>query len=265
MKKEIRRLQVGDRLKIQAKASDEHATITDIAIYIGVNKSTISRELKNNSEFYPGFETKCYRLPKSGVCNSCSRRVNCDKARKIYNYKTAQEKSELRASSSRSLSRIDPEGLEIINDITFRAVNLGQSLHHLYVANPVLETICSERTIRRMCYRNELNIKPHQLRMYVRYKHDYKKDIKEIKLRNPLILLGRTFEDFLQEIGPKKIKCWIEYNSVIGKRTDKYAILTITFPKESFQFGLRILKGSPESVNSVLKNFLKRSVQNMLN
>lgn len=61
MKKEIRRLQVGDRLKIQAKASDENATITDIAIYIVVNKSTISRELKNNSEFYPGFETKCYR------------------------------------------------------------------------------------------------------------------------------------------------------------------------------------------------------------
>lgn len=258
MKKEIRRLQVGDRLKIHAKVSDANATITDIANYVGFNKSTISRELKNNSEIYPGFDIKCYRLPKSGVCNSCKRRVNCDKTRKIYNYKTAQEKVDLRASCSRSLSRIDQEGKEIINDITFKSVCLGQSLHHLYVANPVLQGICSERTIRRMCYRGELNIKPHQLKRYVRFKHDYKKENKELQLRNPLILLGRTFEDFLREIGPKKLISWVEYDSVIGKRTDKFAILTITFPKHSFQFGLKIRKGSSDSVNAELRKLFEK-------
>ena len=40
----------------------------------------------------------------------------------------------------------------------------------------------------------------------------------------------------------------VQFDSVIGKQTDKYAILTITFPKERFQFGLRIVKSNPESV-----------------
>ena len=48
MKKEIRRLQVGDRLKIHAKVSDANATITDIANYVGFNKSQV---WKNNLIF----------------------------------------------------------------------------------------------------------------------------------------------------------------------------------------------------------------------
>lgn len=257
-KKEIRRLQVGDRLKIQAMVSDEFTTITEIANSLKYNKSTIARELKNNCEIYPGSDIDCYRLPKSGVCNACKRRVNCEKTRRIYNYRTAQEKSDLRASSSRSLGRMHPDELAIVNEITSRSVHLGQSLHHLYVANPILKEICSERTIRRMCYRGELDIKPHQLRRYVRFKHEYKKPLKDLQLRNPKILIGRTYEDFLKEIGPNKSKRWVEYDSVVGKITDKVAILTITFPKQAFQFGLKIAKGNADSVKCALNKLFKK-------
>lgn len=40
----------------------------------------------------------------------------------------------------------------------------------------------------------------------------------------------------------------MEYDSVIGKKTDKKAILTITLPQEDFQFGLLINKSNPDSV-----------------
>ena len=45
---------------------------------------------------------------------------------------------------------------------------------------------------------------------------------------------------------------------MIGKREDKYAILTITFPKERFQFGLRILKSDPESVYGKLHDLFSK-------
>ena len=50
----------------------------------------------------------------------------------------------------------------------------------------------------------------------------------------------------------------VQFDSVIGKREDKYAILTITFPMERFQFGLRILKSDPESVYGKLHDFFSK-------
>lgn len=44
------------------------------------------------------------------------------------------------------------------------------------------------------------------------------------------------------------------YDSVIGKIDDKKAILTITFPKTRFQFGLLITKDSTRSVNAKIRN-----------
>lgn len=253
-----RRLTVGDRLKIQAMVSDKKYNITKIAEELNVNKSTISRELKNNSEKYFGFNTKCYILPKCGVCNSCSKRTICQKSRLIYNYKTAQNKSEFRASGSRSLTRIEPDKIAIVDSIVKKGTDLGQSLHHIYAANPELKEICSERTIRRMCYRGDLTTKPHNLKRYVRYKREYKKTYKDIQLRNVRVLIGRTFEDFLEYIGPNKCKGRVEFDSVIGKITDRKAILTITFVKESFQFGLVISKGNAESVLYVLRNLFRK-------
>lgn len=248
MKKESERLNVGDRLQIEAMVSDKNISAQQIANKLKVDKTTIYRELKRNSKHYSGYTIRCYNLPRSGVCNSCKRRSNCEKNRLIYRYRTAQLNSEARCSRSRSFSHLDDETFKIIDDIIYSGTNLGQSLHHIYISNPILKTICSERTIRRMCYRDELRTKPHQLRRYVRYKRQYKKDYKDIKLKNPKVLIGRTFADFNEEIGKSKQKHWVEYDSVIGKKTDKKAILTITLPQEDFQFGLLINKSNPDSV-----------------
>lgn len=40
---------------------------------------------------------------------------------------------------------------------------------------------------------------------------------------------------------------------MIGQIDDKKAILTITFPKERFQFGRIIKKGDPDSVQGIMK------------
>ena len=256
MTRNTKRLTVDDRLKIQVMVADESFTIAKIAKTLKVNKSTISRELKRNSEIKPGYEIKCYKLPKSGVCNSCNRKNNCHKMRRLYFYRSAQEKSEKRASLSRSFSNLDHDDLKLIDEIVYNGTLNGQSLHHIYVANTVLQDICCERTIRRMCYRGELKTKCHQLKKYVRYRRSYKKEYKDIKLKNPRILIGRTYSDFIDAINKSNKSDWVEYDSVIGKLTDKKAILTITFPKEAFQFGLVIAKGNPDSTLHAIKKLL---------
>ena len=258
MKKDTKRLTVDDRLKIQVMVTDSSFTISKIARILKVSKSTISRELKRNCEIKAGYETKCYRLPKCGVCNSCERRTSCPKMRRFYFYRSAQEKSENRASTSRSFSKLSQNDLSLVDDIVWDGTLKGQSLHHIYVANPVLHEICCERTIRRMCYRGELKTKCHHLKKYVRYKRSYKKEYKDIKLKNPRILIGRTYSDFTDTINKNGKSDWVEYDSVVGKLTDKKSILTITFPKEAFQFGLVVAKGNPDSVLYAIKKLFRR-------
>ena len=204
MKKESQRLNVGDRLQIEAMVSDKDISVQQITNKLKVNKTTIYRELKRNSEHYSGFFVNCYNLPRSGVCNACKKRTNCQKDRLIYRYRTAQLNSEARCSLSRSFSNLNDKDFEIIDDIVYSGTVLGQSLHHIYTSNPILKTICSERTIRRMCYRGELKTKPHHLRRYVRYKRQYKKDYKEIMLKNPKTLIGRTFVNFVMKPSPSR-------------------------------------------------------------
>ena len=88
MTRNTKRLMVDNHLKIQVMVPDESFTIAKIAKILKVNKSTISRELKRNSKIKPWHEIKCYNLPKSGVCNSCNRKNNCHKMRRLYFYRS---------------------------------------------------------------------------------------------------------------------------------------------------------------------------------
>ena len=68
-------------------------------------------------------------------------------------------------------------------------------------------------------------------------------------------MLERTFTDYKKYLKRHPDVSTVQYDSVIGKKTDKKAILTITFPKERFQFGLRILKSDPDCVYGKLHEF----------
>lgn len=63
--------------------------------------------------------------------------------------------------------------IKIIDEILVSEVReLRQSLHHVYIANSILQSICSERTIRFSIYRGDLMVKAHELRKFVVYKHE---------------------------------------------------------------------------------------------
>ncbi|MDD3207710.1 MAG: hypothetical protein PHV19_04300, partial [Bacilli bacterium] len=81
---------------------------------------------------------------------------------------------------------------------------------------------------------------------------------KEYALRDIRVLIGRMFRDYLNYVRHHKTQHVTQYDSLIGKIADRQAILTIAFPKSSFQFGLLIKKGSSVSVNAHLKQLFSR-------
>lgn len=247
-RKTYRHLSLDDRMIIQACIHD-HQNMTQIASRLGVHKSTVSREIKRHLLIKPGYSfDHCSRLNHIGLCNGCQYRGQCAKEHYFYNFVEAHKQAETTSKLAYSRSKLLPQQVHLIDSIVTEGIHLGQSLHHIYVSNPVLAKFCVERTIRRLCYRGDLTAKPHELRRYVVYKHTYKKSPQESQLRDIRILIGRTFKDYLHYVAHHKKMPVVQYDSVIGKRDDKQAILSIFFPTSNFQFGFLIKKGNPTSV-----------------
>ena len=72
------------------------------------------------------------------------------------------------------------------------------------------------------------------------------------------MLLNRTYKDFLNYVDKHPDDNIVQFDSVIGKINDRQAILTITFPKYQFQFGLLIQKGSYKDVVNKIKKLFRK-------
>lgn len=235
-------------------------SISKIASMMHRSKSTISRELSRNSITKKGSTSfKCSNIDKLIVCNKCPKKSYCSLQKKFYDCEKAETNAKIRNQVSRSIPKLPKEAIKVIDDIVSDGVKLGQSLHHIYISNPVLQTICAERTIRRLCYDEHLSVRPHQLRRYVTYKHSYIEDSKKaLKLKDFTKVIGRTYKDYLEYSNKHKRLTVVQFDSVIGERTDKKAILTLTWKEYNFQMGILIDKSNPESVNHHLKKLFKR-------
>jgi len=159
--------------------------------------------------------------------------------------------------STRKRKLLSQDQISTINKIASPLIKEnGQSIHHVYVTNPILWEICSERTIRRLIYDRYLDAKAFDLPRFVRFEHKNQYAIvRENKIANIERMYQRTFTDFTRFITKHPDLSIVQYDSVIGQIDDKKAILTITFPKERFQFGRIIKKGDPDSVQGIM-NYL---------
>lgn len=248
----MKRITIEERMLIQACLTKK-MSITDIAKRLGRSKSSISREISSHLVIKDGYYDKeCAHSKEHFVCNSCPYKHSCVYIKKFYNFQVADQNSRELRRSSRRWTRLTPEEIAIIDSILLEQVRgLRQSLHHAYVSNPPLQKICSEKTIRRLIYNGFTQVKAHELRKYVVYKHSYAKP-KEFRLRDITALIGRQYDDFLKYVEKHKRYNVVEYDSVEGKKTDKYNILTITFAKYQFQFGILVKKSDPIDVATKL-------------
>lgn len=267
------RLGHDDRINLQA-AIAKGESLSQIATRLKKSRSSIYREIINNcsyrdcrhscshcqlictnrslSQFVNGrcqkfIASECYKWKKYPYsCNGCQEKQFCTSKKRYYDCVDADEMSRRKRKESRTYKSIKEDDIKTIDQIITNGVKLGQSLHHLYIANPSLKDICSERTIRRYIYHGYLSVKAHQLPRYARYSHKY--DYKIKKIVNVERMLGRTYSDYQKYIEVNKNKLIWQYDSVEGKVDDRKAILTITFPECRFQFGYLITKQSCISV-----------------
>ena len=286
--KQKKRLTVDDRINLQACIA-KNLSWKETSKILKKNRSTIYRELKNYYSFRDGKHTcehcKCRDFCKDNgvvlnqkgerdcfepiicfrlnhfpfVCNSCENKKKCNREKRYYDCINAENRSLGNRIGTRKHKRISKENIETINEIVSPLIFKGQSIHHIYETNPILKTICCERTIRRLIYDRYLEAKAHDLVRYSRFSHKTKHLVHDDRsLKNIERLFKRTYTDLQRYLKNHPEARVVQFDSVIGKREDKYAILTITFPKERFQFGLRILKSDSESVYSKLHELFSK-------
>ena len=253
----MNKLIIDERMLIQACLC-KGMNFSEIAKRLGRNKSTISREIAAHTTIREGyFERECSHRKEFILCNACPYRTGCPYEKRYYNFEEAEKNAKELRSSSRRFTRLNTVEIKIINSVLIEQIRrLKQSLHHAYISNPNLSTICCEKTIRRLIYNGFCEVKAHELRKYATYKRSYEKP-KEFQLRDISVLIGRQYSDYLKFCSNHKRFNIVQYDSVIGKKSDEFAILTITFAKYEFQFGLLIKKSNPNDVVTKIKKLFR--------
>ncbi len=259
-------LSFDDRMTIQA-CLNKRMSLDQVAAIVHRCKSTVYREIIRNSIIKPGsVDMTCSYRSSCMVCNKCNKSGYCKFTKIYYNCEQAELHSNVRSSTNRSAPYITDTQIKAIDDIVSEGVKLGQSIHHIYIVNPELQSICSERTIRRLCEKRYLTVKPFQLRRYVRYKHKLKDKPKEApKLKDFSKIIGRNYNDYLAFLSKHKRVVPVQFDSVIGKKTDKRAVLTINWKDFNFQIGLLIEKGSSQSVMRILNKLMSKFSEEEIN
>lgn len=222
----------------------------DNGVYIGVRTGINCKEFKKK---------QCMKLKKFPyVCNGCMHKESCPYDKKYYDCAKAHTMSLKNRILTRKGRRIAQKTIIEINKIVTPLIQKGQSIHHIFITSNKLSTLCCERTIRRLIYDGYLDVKASDLRRYSRFRHienQYKE--KKNKIANIERLSERTYSDFQSFTKSNPTLSIVQLDSVVGKTSDKRAILTITFPNERFQFGRLIYKNNPNSVNRAFNHLFK--------
>ena len=219
----------------------------DVARDLNKSRSTIYYELKNFSlikhNTYNDFnlngvirKAKCSKLNRFPfVCNGCpkySQRCSFDK--NVYDAYIAQDKAHKQLVNTRTNTSNSRKTVKVLNSTVIPLIKDGISIH--VAKNSVNNCPYSESTIRRYIESGLVNAKRIDLPRAVRFrvKKEYKYDTPKLDIN---ALNGRTYDDFKKYIEDHPNARIIELDSVVGKRNDKTALLTIYFRDLKFQFG----------------------------
>lgn len=90
----------------------------------------------------------------------------------------------------------------------------------------------------------------------------YKKEYSYVRNRiNPRLLSNRTFDDYKKFIESHPNAVILEVDTVIGKRTDKKAVLTLFETKSKYQFGF-IVRKNEDGVKDKVNSFITKLREN---
>ena len=249
---------------------NQNKSFTYIGEAISKDRTAVAREIKRNryikSNFYNPFdvkgidsaESKCKKLMKPPyVCNNCSKKNICMLHHLYYNSKVAQEHYKSTLKESREGVNLTEEHINELEHIIVPLIrDKKQSINQVYINHPDLLDF-SKVSFYNYVNNGVISLTNLDLPKKVKYKkrkvkkqEHYKKDI--------IILKGRKYEDYLEFISnhPKMNK--VQLDTVIGKRTDKKALLTIYLVDTHFMLIFLLDKKDSLHVTETFKNIKEK-------
>lgn len=240
---------------------------TYIGNAINVDRTTISKEIRNNryikSNFYSSFDSKaiknvvnkCPFLQKPPyVCNTCKQKNKCQKHHIYYNAKVAQENYEKKLSESRQGVNITPEHIDEIERIIVPLIKYKkQSINQVYINHSDILDF-SKVTFYNYIDNGILSLSNIDLPKKVKYKKRKSSNINTIYKRDTLILKNRTHEDYIVMIAKHPKYSKVQLDTVIGKSTDKKCLLTMYIVETHYMLIFLLDKKTAENVTNIFKD-----------
>ena len=248
-----------DRVKLQYNLDNNYnLSASLLARILKKTRSSIYYEIKTNMVRYVGKDKFnpteegfiCARLVKFPfTCNGCPN-TRCSHRKYMYLAYEADKKARHSLISSRSDTLLKRNNIKIINQTISPLVLIGQSI---YVAKNTSKCPLSESTIRRYVDKGIVEVKRHNLPKAVRFKakkeYDYSSVVPSININ---ALNGRTYADYKAYMDAHPNAKVIQVDSIIGKRNDKLAILTVYFVNSKVQLGFLYNRKHPNIPNILL-------------
>ena len=253
-----------DRIEIQECLS-KGMTFKAIANRIGKSPTTVSREVKRNSQShsngYTRTEEPCPFLLKSPfVCNACSKRSrnSCPHIRRLYVAKYAQKAYEDTLSDSRSGIPLSKESFYQTEKIISDAVRNGQHIYHAIKAN---DLPVSTSTVYRHIKNQYYSIGLIDLPRAVKFKPRHTNKCEHIPA---WAKQNRTYDDFLCFLEQNENIPLVQLDTVIGRIGGK-AIMTIHFVNSDFMIGLLLDNKTAAETARKIEIFKQHLIDNGFN
>lgn len=258
------RLTVENRMMIEQLLRLEYK-LNCIAQIIGVESSTVSREIKKRRISGKGEFKQCEKTTKFPfVCNGCFCKAHCRKKKYYYNYKKAQENYESTLRNSRIGIDMSIDEIDYWNDyFKDKIKDKNQPILHLF-HNIEKKFPKSLQTFYKYVHRGYFSsINDEMLARSYSYKPRQRKDEIPIIRNDNVIRKGHTLKEFKEYIAEHPNANIVEMDTVIGKFEDKKCIMTLYFRTNKLMLMFLIEKYKTSSVNKVF-NGLKKNLGNDL-
>lgn len=245
-------------------------SFTEIGKAIGVDRTTISKEIRRNryikSYFYSPFDSKgiteaidkCDKLKKIYVCNNCPLKSSCNKHHLYYDYRIAQNHYEDKLTDSRTGVDIDPETIELIEEQIVPLIkNKKQSINQVYINHPDI-LYFSKVSFYKYIDLGIFSLTNMDLPKKFKYKKRKKKKDNSNK-RELALLSGRKYEDYVVFKSAHPRMNIVEMDTVIGQRDETKCLLTLYIKETHFMLIFLLNKKDSASVNARI-NYLKQTL-----
>ena len=242
-----------EQRKIIANGISHNYKLKEIAETLGVDPTSISKEVKRNRESITigSNITNCKRITRwPYVCTGCNKRYNnqCCFTKYKYDAQKAQNKADNKLINSRRGIDIDQDEFKKIDKIIKDGIDNKKSIYQITIENKE-EINKSVTTLYRYVNNGYLTTKRTDLPYAVTYKKRKYNKKYEYSENNKIDRTGHTYIDYLAYIHkhPGKYVWQLDFLGTI--KTDNKNILTFILP--NLQFTLLDIINKPDSTKIV--------------